>query len=336
MVKVLITGGSGYLALHTIGKFLKNGFAVRTSLRSMDRVDEVRNTINDEKLQENLEFCKLDLMEDEGWDDAVKGCDYVIHMASPVIFKNLPNENTVIDPAKDGLLRAIKHSVKHKVKRFVMTSSVAAIYSDDKNQKEVYDHNDWVDLSDGSLSAYSKSKTMAEMALWEYINSLEGDYKIEACAINPAIVVGRSLSDDMGKSNIVVKRMLDRSLPFNAKINVGIVDVDDVAEIHFRAATYPNVDGKRFLLSERSVWLSDISDILMKNGFTKALNRVAPNFLIKFFAFFDPQVKMLVSSLGKYKTFDCSVTKETLKWEPTNIERSVVEAAKQYQELELI
>ena len=221
MEKVLITGGSGYIALHCIVKFLKNGFSVRTSIRSTAREAEIRNAVDNE-LEKNLEFCLLDLNDDKGWDEAVKGCDRVIHMASPVVFKNLPDENSIIDPAKNGLLRALKPAVKYKVKRFVMTSSVAAVYSDSKNQKKVYDHTDWVDLSDPSLSSYSKSKTLAEKALWEYLDTLDPKDRIEACTINPAVVVGRSLTKDMGKSNDIIKRMVDGSLPFNAQINIGL------------------------------------------------------------------------------------------------------------------
>ena len=221
MEKVLITGGSGYIALHCIVKFLKNGFSVRTSIRSTAREAEIRNAV-DSELEKNLEFCLLDLNDDKGWDEAVKGCDRVIHMASPVVFKNLPDENSIIDPAKNGLLRALKPAVKYKVKRFVMTSSVAAVYSDSKNQKKVYDHTDWVDLSDPSLSSYSKSKTLAEKALWEYLDTLDPKDRIEACTINPAVVVGRSLTKDMGKSNDIIKRMVDGSLPFNAQINIGL------------------------------------------------------------------------------------------------------------------
>ena len=332
MEKVLITGGSGYIALHCIVKFLKNGFSVRTSIRSTSREAEIRNAVDNE-LEKNLEFCQLDLNNDKGWDEAVKGCDRVIHMASPVVFKNLPDENSIIDPAKNGLLRALKPAVKYKVKRFVMTSSVAAVYSDSKNQKKVYDHNDWVDLSDPSLSSYSKSKTLAEKALWEYLDTLDPKDRIEACTINPAVVVGRSLTKDMGKSNDIIKRMVDGSLPFNAQINIGIVDIEDVSEMHLRAATYPKVDGKRFLLSERSVWLNDIAKILLKNGFKKAVVRVSPNFLVKLFSLVDAQVRMVVASLGKDKIFDCKLSKEVLKWKPTDVENAIVETARQYQEL---
>ena len=157
--------------------------------------------------------------------------------------------------------------------------------------------------------------------------------RIEACTINPAVVVGRSLTKDMGKSNDIIKRMVDGSLPFNAQINIGIVDIEDVSEMHLRAATYPKVDGKRFLLSERSLWLNDIAKILLKNGFKKAVVRVAPNFLVKLFSLVDAQVRMVVASLGKDKIFDCKLSKEVLKWKPTDVENAIVETARQYQEL---
>ena len=128
MEKVLVTGGSGYIGLHCISQLLKEGFSVRTSLRSMDRKKEIQEALSGLiKDNESLEFCELDLMRDEGWDDAVRGCSYVLHVASPVYDKNMKDENSFIQPAKQGLLRALKPAIKYKIKRFVLTSSIAAI-----------------------------------------------------------------------------------------------------------------------------------------------------------------------------------------------------------------
>ena len=142
-------------SLVSIVKFLKNGFSVRTSIRSTGREAEIRNAVDDE-LEKNLEFCQLDLNDDKGWDEAVKGCDRVIHMASPVVFKNLPDENSIIDPAKNGLLRALKPAVKYKVKRFVMTSSVAAVYSDSKNQKKEKSYNNLKLFSNVLIASFGR------------------------------------------------------------------------------------------------------------------------------------------------------------------------------------
>ena len=142
MEKVLVTGGSGYIALHCIAELLKRGFYVRTSLRTVDRKKEILKSLQKiVELKDMLEFCILDLMEDKGWDKAVQGCTYVMHIASPVVSKGDDENKELIQPAVQGVSRAIHHSVKHKVKRFIMTSSVAAICQG--YEKNIYDENDW-------------------------------------------------------------------------------------------------------------------------------------------------------------------------------------------------
>ena len=334
MEKVLVTGGSGYIALHCIAELLKNGFYVRTSLRTIDRKKEVVNSL--QKVvnpKDMLEFCILDLMEDKGWDKAVQGCTYVMHIASPVLSKGDDENKELIQPAVQGISRAIHSSVKHKVKRFIMTSSVAAICQG--YEKKIYDENDWTDLNSNTITNYDISKTKAERYLWSFIKDLNNNEKIEVCTINPSFVVGPSLSNDIGSSNIVIKILLNSLMPFIPRLNLGFVDVRDVAKIHIKAMLSENAAGKRFILNERTMWLSDLSKLLNQNGF-KAPKYIAPNIFIKLLALFVPEVGRIVNRLDIIKNLNSNQSKVTLGWQPSNIEKSILDAATQIKNLDVL
>lgn len=334
MEKVLVTGGSGYIALHCIAELLKNGFYVRTSLRTIDRKKEVVNSL--QKVvnpKDMLEFCILDLMEDKGWDKAVQGCTYVMHIASPVLSKGDDENKELIQPAVQGISRAIHSSVKHKVKRFIMTSSVAAICQG--HEKKNYDENDWTDLDSNTITNYDISKTKAERYLWSFIKDLNNNEKIEVCTINPSFVVGPSLSNDIGSSNIVIKILLNSLMPFIPRLNLGFVDVRDVAKMHIKAMLSENAAGKRFILNERTMWLSDLSKLLNQNGF-KAPKYIAPNIFIKLLALFVPEVGRIVNRLDIIKNLNSNQSKVTLDWQPSNIEKSILDAATQIKNLDVL
>ena len=334
MEKVLVTGGSGYIALHCIAELLKNGFYVRTSLRTIDRKKEVVNSL--QKVvnpKDMLEFCILDLMEDKGWDKAVQGCTYVMHIASPVLSKGDDENKELIQPAVQGISRAIHSSVKHKVKRFIMTSSVAAICQG--HEKKNYDENDWTDLNSNTITNYDISKTKAERYLWSFIKDLNNNEKIEICTINPSFVVGPSLSNDIGSSNIVIKILLNSLMPFIPRLNLGFVDVRDVAKMHIKAMLSENAAGKRFILNERTMWLSDLSKLLNQNGF-KAPKYIAPNIFIKLLALFVPEVGRIVNRLDIIKNLNSNQSKVTLDWQPSNIEKSILDAATQIKNLDVL
>tara|TARA_B100000287_G_C20586974_1_gene762646 strand:- start:313 stop:1332 length:1020 start_codon:yes stop_codon:yes gene_type:complete len=330
--KVLVTGGSGFIALHCIAELLKRGFYVRTSLRNADKKKEVIYSLQKIVNQRNmLEFCILDLMEDNGWDKAVQGCTYVMHIASPVLSKGDDENKELIQPAIQGISRAIHYSVKHKVKRFIMTSSVAAICQG--HDKNIYDENDWTNLDSNTITNYDISKTKAEKYLWSFINNLNNNEKIEVCTINPSFVIGPSLSNDIGSSNIVIKKLLNGQIPFVPRLNLGFVDVIDVAKMHLKAMLSNNVDGKRFILNERTMWLSDISKLLNQNGF-KAPKYIIPNIFVKLIALFDPNIKRIVNRLDIIKNLNSEQSKIILGWQPSNIEKSILDTATQIKNLD--
>ena len=330
MEKVLVTGGSGYIGLHCISLLLKEGYAVRTSLRSMKRKKEIQEALSGLiKNNERLEFCELDLMRDDGWDAAVKGCDYVLHVASPVYEKNMQDENSFIQPAKEGLLRALKPAVKYKIKRFVMTSSIAAI-TQGHEDKEI-DESFWSVIDENTLP-YIKSKTYAEKAMWDYMNQIEKTKKIEVCTINPSFVFGPSLTYDMGASNLLIRALLVGKLPALAKIQFNVVNVLDVAKAHVLALKSDSAAGQRFIVSEKALWLSDIAKILKNNGFKKVPTIVAPNFLLGFLSFFLKDIALFKDRLGKSQITKSDNAKKLLEWKPGFVEDAIVDTAKKYKE----
>ena len=330
MEKVLVTGGSGYIGLHCISLLLREGYAVRTSLRSMMRKKEIQEALSGSiKNNERLEFCELDLMRDDGWDAAVKGCDYVLHVASPVYEKNMQDENSFIQPAKEGLLRALKPSVKYKIKRFVMTSSIAAI-TQGHEDKEI-DESFWSVIDENTLP-YIKSKTYAEKAMWDYMNQIEKTKKIELCTINPSFVFGPSLTHDMGASNLLIRALLVGKLPALAKIQFNVVNVLDVAKAHVLAIKSDSAAGQRFIVSEKALWLSDIAKILKNNGFKKVPTIVAPNFLLGFLSFFLKDIALFKDRLGKSQITKSDNAKKLLQWNPGFVENAIIDTAKKYKE----
>ena len=334
MNKVLVTGASGFIGLHCIAQLLQAGYQVRGSLRSRARESEIRNALSKVVNTENrLEICELDLLKDDGWDEAVSGCDYVMHVASPLLDREPKDQDEIIRPAHEGLMRALKSSVRNKIKRFIMTSSFSAIgYG---HVKDVFDESHWTDTTQ-KIGAYNKSKAIAEKAMWDYLDSLKDKEKIEAVAINPTLVIGASLSDDVGTSNIFLQKMLDGSYPVVPKVHFGYVTVKDTAKAHVAAMTHPHASGKRFILAERCMWLYEVNKILRKHGYKKAPIRQAPNLLMKFLALFNNEASAIAGFVGKTKFTNSENAKNILKFSFENVEVGILEIAQQLESLGVI
>ena len=335
MDKVFVSGGSGYIALHCIAKLIKKGYVVKTSIRSIDRKQEIIDSISKvADCKEKLEFCQLDLLKDDGWDDALNGCKYVLHTASPVSLLLSNNPEDLIKPAVNGLERCLNSAVKNNVKRFVMTSSFSAIGAGSK-EKELDDTN-WTDLNNPHISPYDISKTMAEKFLWEYASKLDKSKNIDVCSINPVIVVGPSLSKDVGVSNTVVKKLLDGTSPMVPRFGLHLVDVKDVADMHLEAMINPKAAGKRFLLCSESLWFKEVSNILRSNNFIKAPKFIAPDLLVKILAIFDKELKIVLFYLGFKNKLNSNNAKKIFRWKPKKVNQAIIDTAKQLYDLGIL
>ena len=294
----------------------------------MNREQEVRDAVKTETDDTKLEFCKLDLLEDDGWEDAMWDCDYLMHVASPFVIEDPKDENELIKPAKEGTLRALNAAKKAGIKRVVLTSSVAAVNS--HMMSGTSDHTTWTDINSKYVTPYQKSKTIAEKAAWDFYNNQDSDNKMELAVINPGGVMGPQLGNDLGgASTQIVSQLISGKFPMIPALSFPFIDVRDVAILHLKAMTTPEADGKRFIAAHSEpTWMYQVAEVLSAAGYEKIKLKKAPSFMLKLIGLFDNKTKSLVPMLDKYVPCDNSQTVKILNWEPMPWEQAFIEHAK--------
>jgi dihydroflavonol-4-reductase len=324
---VMVSGGSGYIAGYIIRQLVGAGWTVHTTIRNLAKEATVRALLAVDNSK--LSFFAADLNSDAGWTEAMTGCSHVIHVASPPPADKPKTDDELIIPARDGALRALRAAKAAGVKRFVMTSSAAAIAYGHGNKVQTFTEADWTNVNTPDAYAYVKSKTIAERAARDWVAAEGG--AIEYCSVNPSAVLGPVWSDDFSSSIEAVKKLLEGALPGCPDFGFGIVDVRDVADLHVRALTAPNMAGERFIASGPFLKMIDIATIL-KNGMGEKARKVPmrklPDFLVKLTAMFDPLVKQVVGELGKTRNMDASHAKAVLGWETRPPQESILDTAK--------
>jgi nucleoside-diphosphate-sugar epimerase len=340
MSTVLVTGGSGFIGAHAILQLLAAGHQVRTTVRSLKREGDVRSMLKEGggEAGNRLSFIAADLEKDAGWREAVAGCEYVLHVASPLPPSVPKNEDELIVPAREGTLRVLRASRDAGVKRVVLTSSFAAIGYGYKPRTTPFKETDWTDLDGEVVAPYQKSKTLAERAAWDFINK-EGA-ALELSVVNPVGVFGPVLGPDSSASILIVQRMLDGALPGAPQLYFGVVDVRDVADLHIRAMTHPAAKGERFLaVAGDFMSMLDIAKVLkarMGAAGKKAPTRELPNWLVRIAALRDPAIKLILPELGKLKNANNEKAKRVLGWTPRSNEESIVATAESLVRLGLL
>lgn len=334
MKKVLVTGVSGYVGQHCAAELLKNGYSVKGSVRSLSKADEVTKAIKkviDPK--GNLEYCELNLLKDEGWEQAMEGCDYVLHVASPYVTSEPKDENDLIKPAVEGTQRALKAAKKTGIKRMVLTSSMVAMMGDANGSIDV-NQDSWTNVNAKRVSAYLKSKTLAEKSAWDFINNQQGDQKLELVVVNPGPIYGPTLSGNLsGESMTMYKKLITGKMPMLPQASVNMSDVRDIAKIHVQALENEQASGKRFIVStEKAHSFQEMAQILKSNGYNKVSTKLAPNFLLKFMSNFNSDLKGMRPFIGNTYNGDVSETMKTFNWKPIPLEKTVLDTAKSVEE----
>jgi len=328
---VLVTGGTGFVGAHCILQLLEKGCNVKTTMRSLDRKNELIEMLKFGGITQldNLEFIEADLTKDANWEKAVKDCDYVLHIASPIFLRIPKDENEMIIPAVEGTLRVLKTARNAGVKRVVMTSNFGAVGYSHKDTTKLITEESWTDPNEEGLSTYNKSKVMAERSAWDFIHNEGGN--LELSVINPMGIFGPSLGPDLSSGFELLKRVLDGSMKAIPNITLGIVDVRDVADLHIRAMTSPAAKGQRFLaLAGGILSLPEIA-VLLKNKLGDRAKNVStrrlPDWVVRIAALLNPTAKNIVPQLGRYRNASNDKAKTVLGWQPRSNEEAILATA---------
>jgi nucleoside-diphosphate-sugar epimerase len=341
MSTVLVTGGSGFVGSHAMLQLLAAGHAVRTTVRSLVREPEVRTMLNAGAPGapfDRLTFFAADLERDAGWAEAARGCEYVLHVASPFPPNAPRNEDDLIVPARDGTLRVLRAARDAGVRRVVLTSSFAAVGYGHEPRAAAFDESSWTNLAAPGIAPYVKSKTLAERAAWNFMAREGGG--LELSAVNPVMVFGPALGPDFSTSILLLQRLMNGSIPACPRLHFGVVDVRDVADLHLRAMIQPAAKGERFI--------AVAGDFMPLIGIARALRarmgaaadrvptRQLPNWLLRLAAPFNAAVRQIVPELGKVKNATNEKARRLLGWAPRSSEDCIAATAESLVRLGLL
>ncbi|HNJ12478.1 MAG TPA: aldehyde reductase [Anaerolineales bacterium] len=327
---ILVTGASGFVAIHTVIQLLQQGYNVRGTIRSLSKEADLRRTIsNYVQANDRLEILSADLSQDAGWDEAMQNVETVLHVASPFPLYEPKHEDELIVPAVQGTLRVLRAAHKAGVKRMVQVSSVAAISSGHNGENKTFSEADWSDLTK-DIGAYAKSKTLAERAAWDFIHGSENTNKMQLTTINPPLILGPVPNKDFRTSIELVRTIMLGQVPGVGRIKMGSVDVRDVASALILAMQTPEAAGQRILVAaDRSLWLKEIAELLHgKYAGRYKINKLEfPSILVRLIALFDKKVARVTESLDWDHELSNENAKRILKWTPRPAEEGILSMA---------
>ena len=341
----LVTGAGGYIATHVIQQLLSAGnYRVRGTVRSLqneEKVKALKELVPDAKYP--LDLCEADLEKKESWPNAVQGCNYVFHIASPFPSGVPKHADDVIRPAVQGTINVLSACAESgSVKKVVLTSSIAAIScglcGHPNRSGYTYSEEDW--SPETGCLPYERSKLLAERAAWDFVKELPDEKKFDLVVVNPAFVQGPVLTSSAGTSVDIMKRLLMGDLPGGFNINFCMVDVRDVAQAHIVAMEKPECSGNRYILaSGTALNFHEIIQILVEEfehqGY-KIGKRKLPKFVAWFGSFFSNEFKMVLPMIGKNVKFDNTKMINELGIRPRQAKETVLDTAYSLIEIGLV
>jgi nucleoside-diphosphate-sugar epimerase len=325
---VLVTGGSGYLGGWCVVELLRRGYRVRTTVRNASREPEVRAAVGSQvDAHHDLSVHVADLISDEHWQHVIEGCDYVLHVASPLPESQPKDPDELIVPAREGTLRVLRAALDSGIQRVVLTSSVAAIRGGNEGLVRTLDETVWTDLDAPGLTPYVQSKTIAERAAWDL--AAERGMRERVAAVNPGVIIGPLLGEDRSTSLQTIERLLN-GMPAMPRLGFSFVDTRDVVDLQIRAMAAEAAGGERFIAVTEFLWMAEVAELLRERlgpAASKVPTRVAPDLLVRAMALFDGGIRSFRSSLGKRTDYDAANARERLGWSPRPIEETILDTA---------
>ncbi|QHW00081.1 SDR family oxidoreductase [Spirosoma endbachense] len=328
---VLVTGGSGFLGMRIVLHLLQIGYHVRTTVRSLDSKNKLIQTLRSNGITsfERLSFAETELTRDDNWDSAMKGCTYVLSVASPVFFETPKDENEAIRPAVEGIRRVLTFAKNADVRRVVMTSNFGAVGFSHTDKTIETTEEDWTDVNLKGFSVYEKSKTLAERAAWDFTKSEGGD--LEFATINPVAILGPSLDAHISGSFHLLENLLNGSMKAVPNIPLNVVDVRDVADLHIRAMIHPDANGQRFIASaDGQISMPEIASLLKSkrpNASELVSTRKLPNWLLSLASFVNNQAREGAMLLNINRNVSNAKAKAILGWKPIATQEQAILAA---------
>ncbi|NVE94303.1 NAD-dependent epimerase/dehydratase family protein [Altererythrobacter lutimaris] len=327
---VLVTGGTGYIAGELIRQLLARGWNVRATVRNKAKGEAMLRERLGNPDTERFKVFEAELMDDAGWAEAMAGCTHCAHVASPIAASTPKDENEMIVPAREGTLRALRFAKAAGVQRFVQTSSMAAVAYGRNEKIYTVDESDWTDITHPDVYPYVKSKTIAERAARDWMDSEGGD--MEFVSVNPSMVLGPVDDPDFSPSVEAVKQLLDGSVPMAPDLGFAIVDTRDCAELHVKCLEEPGLAGERFLAAGKFYNMLEIAEILKARLPAEHTRKVPtkrmPNWMVGILSIFNSGVRSIKSELGKRRNVDASHAEKRLGWKTRDEAESIVDCAK--------
>ncbi len=329
---VLVTGATGYIAGHCIRELLEHGYRVRGTVRSLadpTKTEHLRRIAKERG--GSLELVEADLTSDRGWREAVAGCTYVQHVASPFPAEVPKDENDLIGPAVGGATRVLQAcATSGTVRRVVMTSSVAAVaFGHHDGQGTVRTEADWSNAD--NCDPYPKSKTLAERAAWDLVDKLPPGQRFELAVINPGFVLGPLLNADQGTSGELIRKLMMREMPACPEIGFAPVDVRDVALAHRLAMERPEAPGNRYICAGEHLWVQDMAKILASEfnprGYRVPTGKL-PYWLMWIIARFDKAVHLALGYVGRKELVSAAKAERELGWKMRPIRETIIDTGR--------
>ncbi len=337
--KVLLTGISGWIAKHIAIELLNAGYEVLGTIRNKNLVDQTKQTISKYASTEKLSFVELDLLKDDGWNEAAKGCRYIFHVASPFPMKVSSNRENLLPVAVDGTLRVLNAGLNAGVEQIIKTSSIVAMFrKPNRTNTYTFGENDWSDENwiEG-VSDYFLSKTKAEKAAWKLMESK--GLKNKLTTINPGGVFGDALDKKGGTSIEYIRQFMKGKFPGAPKFAVLISDVKDIAKAHVACIGNNKVGGRRLIVGKdvkRLVELSQLIAEAMPEYKKKLPTKELPNLIVKLISYIDSSAKTMIPDLGIMMQTDTSYAEEILGFKFKPAKGCISENAKSVVRLGLV